>query len=310
MADGFLQLIQEEYVVLDGAFGTILQERGHTPDQLPEEWNIDKPDVIRDIHLQYFVAGAQIVTSNTFGASPLKLGMRGKEGLTGEANRSGVRLAREALSAFRDMQDIPPQHRRERRFVAGSLGPCGKMLGMEVEPAVVERSVLAQGEVLAETGADLLMVETMMDLNEAELYTKTLKNHFDLPLIASMVFNRSRDGSYRTLYGDKVDDSVHRLVDAGADVVGTNCGLMSQYIEVIAQMRTMTDVPLVLYPNAGIPKLEGDSTIFEVQSEELIGDLGPSMQAGASILGGCCGTTPEYIGMLSERINDPVMQHV
>ena len=146
------------------------------------------------------------------------------------------------------------------------------------------------------------MVETMMDLNEAELYTKTLKDHFDLPLIASMVFNRSRDGSYRTLYGDRVDDAVRRLVDAGADVVGTNCGLLGQYIEVIAEMRTMTDVPLVLYPNAGIPKLEGDSTIFEVQSEELIGDLGRSIQAGASILGGCCGTTPEYIGMLSERI--------
>jgi 5-methyltetrahydrofolate--homocysteine methyltransferase len=302
MADGFLQLIEEEYVVLDGAFGTILQERGHTPDQLPEEWNIDKPDVIRDIHLQYFMAGAQIVTTNTFGASPLKLGMRGKEGLTGEANRLGVQLAREALNTFRDMQEIPLQHRQEKRFIAGSLGPCGKMLGMELEPAVVEKSVLAQGEVLAETGADLFMVETMMDLNEAELLTKTLKKHIDLPLMASMVFNRTRDGSYRTLYGNRVDDSVRRLVDAGADVVGTNCGLIDQYIEVIAQMRTFTDVPLVLYPNAGIPKLKGDKTIFEVHSEELIGDLERSLQAGASILGGCCGTTPEYIVMLSERI--------
>ena len=302
MASEFLQLIEEEYVVLDGAFGTILQERGHTPDQLPEEWNTTRPDVIRDIHLQYFIAGAQIVTTNTFGASPLKLGMRGKEGLTEEANRRGVQLIREALHAFRNKQDIPIDCREEKRFIAGSLGPCGKMLGMELRPEAARESVLAQGEVLADEGVDLFMVETMMDLNEAELLTKTLKRSFNTPLIASMVFNRTRDGSYRTLYGNTVADSVRRLVDAGADAVGTNCGLIGQYIEVMAQMRDLTDVPLVLYPNAGIPKLEGDKTIFEVSSEELIEYLDAAVQAGASILGGCCGTTPEYIGMLSERI--------
>ncbi len=302
MTDKFLQLIKEEYVVLDGAFGTMLQERGYTPDQLPEEWNTARPDVIRDIHLQYFIAGAQIVTTNTLGASPLKLGMRGKEGLTEEANRSGVQLVREALHAFRNKQDIPIECREERRFIAGSLGPCGKMVGMELGPEAARESVLAQGEVLADEGVDLFMVETMMDLNEAELFTNTLKRSFHTPLIASMVFNRTRDGSYRTLYGNTVADSVRRLVDAGADAVGTNCGLIGQYIEVIAQMRDLTDVPLVLYPNAGIPKLKGDKTIFEVTSEELIQDLDAALLAGASIIGGCCGTTPEYIRTLSERI--------
>ena len=302
MADDFLQLIEKEYVVLDGAFGTMLQERGYTPDQLPEEWNVDRPDVIRDIHLAYFVAGAQIVTTNTFGASPLKLGMRGKEGLTEEANRRGVRLVREARDTFRNMEDIPAESREEMSFIAGSVGPCGKMLGMELEPAVLEKSVLAQGEVLADEGVDLFMVETMMDLNEAELVTKTLKRTFREPLIASMVFNRAGDGSYRTLYGNTVADSVRRLVDAGADAVGTNCGLIDQYIEIIAQMRDLTDVPLVLYPNAGIPRLKGDKTIFEVRSEELIEGLDAALEAGASILGGCCGTTPDYIAMLSERI--------
>lgn len=302
MVGDFLKLIEEECVVLDGAFGTILQERGHTPDQLPEEWNTLKPDVIRDIHLQYFAAGAQIVTTNTFGASPLKLGMRGKEGLTVEANRRGVQLVREALIAFRSMDDISEACREEKRFIAGSLGPCGKMLGMELEADVVEESVLAQGKVLADEGADLFMVETMMDLNEAELVTKTLKRSFSLPIITSMVFNRTKDGSYRTLYGDTVADSVHRLVDAGADAVGSNCGLSGQYIEVIAQMRTLTDIPLVLYPNAGIPRLKGDKTVFEVTAEEMIKDVDTALQAGASILGGCCGTTPEYIRLLAQRI--------
>lgn len=302
MANEFIELIQGEYVVLDGAFGTILQARGHTPDQLPEEWNITRPEVVRDIHLQYFDAGAQIVTTNTFGASPLKLGMRGKEKLTEEANRRGVQLVREALHAFRNMEGIPPEVRKDRRFIAGSFGPCGKMLGMELRPDVIEKSVLAQGEVLADEGVDLFMVETMMDLSEAELVVKTLKSSFPVPLIASMVFNRTKEGSYRTLFGDTVADAVHRLVAAGADAVGTNCGLIGQYIEVIGEMRALTDIPLVLYPNAGIPKLKGDKTIFEVTSEELIRELDAALHAGASIIGGCCGTTPEYIRLLSERI--------
>jgi 5-methyltetrahydrofolate--homocysteine methyltransferase len=117
-----------------------------------------------------------------------------------------------------------------------------------------------------------------------------------------MVFNRAGDGSYRTLYGNTVADSVHRLVDAGADAVGTNCGLIDQYIEVVSQMRALTELPLVLYPNAGIPKLVGNRTVFEVSPKELIDELKASLEAGASILGGCCGTTPEYIEMLSDRI--------
>jgi 5-methyltetrahydrofolate--homocysteine methyltransferase len=302
MISDILTLIHEEYVVLDGAFGTILQERGHTPDQLPEEWNIVKPEVVRDIHLQYFVAGAQIVTTNTFGASPLKLGMRGKEGLTDEVNRLGVRLVREALDTFRKMESVPADSRREARFIAGSVGPCGKMLGMELGSDEVGQSTLAQGRILADEGVDLFMVETMMDLSEAELMVQTLKHDFPIPVIASMVFNRTKDGSYRTLFGNSVKDAVQRLAQVGADAIGTNCGLMDQYIDVIGQMRELTDIPLVLYPNAGIPKLKGGRTYFEVTTGELIRSLDAAIQAGASIIGGCCGTTPEYIHLLTERI--------
>ena len=302
MISDILTLIQEEYVVLDGAFGTMLQERGHTPDQLPEEWNISKPEVVQDIHLQYFVAGAQIVTTNTFGASPLKLGMRGKEGLTEEVNRLGVTHVRKALDTFRNMESVPADSQREARFIAGSVGPCGKMLGMEHGPDEVGQSILAQGRVLADEGIDLFIVETMMDLSEAELVVQTLKHEFSIPVIASLVFNRTKDGSYRTLFGNSVTDTVQRLVQAGADVMGTNCGLMDQYIDVIGQMRAHTDAPLVLYPNAGIPELKDGKTFFKVTSGELIRSLDAAMQAGASIIGGCCGTTPEYIHLLSERI--------
>jgi 5-methyltetrahydrofolate--homocysteine methyltransferase len=297
----FVRKIEEEFVVLDGAFGTLLQERGHTPDQLPEEWNILRPDVVRDIYLEYLVAGAQIITTNTFGASPLKLGMRGKEHLTEEANRRGVQLVREALEMYRADVGVPARIAAEYRFIAGSVGPCGKMLGMDLDEDDARRSIAAQAAVLAAEGVDLFMVETMMDLNEAELVVRTLKAEVDKPVVASMVFNRTKN-DFRTLFGNTVEESVLRLSEAGADSVGTNCGLIEDYIPVIRQMRALTDNPLVLYPNAGLPKLKGGATVFETTPEELLNSLDASIDAGASILGGCCGTTPEYIRLLSDHI--------
>jgi 5-methyltetrahydrofolate--homocysteine methyltransferase len=302
MENGVLRLISEEFVVLDGAFGTLLQERGYTPDQLPEEWNVVKPESVRDIHLEYFKVGAQIVTTNTFGASPLKLGMRDMESFTVEANRRGVQLVREALEMFRAMDDFPPEERNEARYIGGSIGPCGKLIGLELSHDEVKGSVLAQAEALEKENVDLFLVETMMDLSEAELIVRTLKGEMDRPVVVSMVFNRTKDGSYKTLFGNSVDDSVRCLVDAGADAVGTNCGLLEDYVHVIAQMRKHTKLPLVLYPNAGIPKLKAGVTQFEITPDEMMQYLGASVEAGASIIGGCCGTTPEYIGMLAKEI--------
>jgi 5-methyltetrahydrofolate--homocysteine methyltransferase len=298
----FLTLSREEYVVLDGAFGTLLQERGLTPESLPEEWNILHPEVVRDIHLQYLLAGAQVLTTNTFGASPIKLGLRGKEHLTEEVNRRGVRLVREAIESFRSMDDVPSADRGEYRFVAGSVGPCGKLLSMELQPEELMHSIALQAQVLDGEGIDLFIVETMMDLNEAELTARTLKKETARPVLVSMVFNRTKNGSFRTLFGDTVEDTVARLTAAGADAVGTNCGLIQDYLEVIRQMRELTDMPLVLYPNAGIPTLIHGETRFNVSPGEMIESLEQSMQAGASILGGCCGTTPEYVELLARQL--------
>jgi 5-methyltetrahydrofolate--homocysteine methyltransferase len=303
MDGDFLKLVREECVVLDGAFGTLLQERGLTPDRLPEEWNLLHPDVVRDIHLEYLIAGAQIITTNTFGASPLKLGLRGRENLTDEANRAGVRLVREAIDRFRSTDDVPVVERDEYRFIAASVGPCGKLLSMELQPEDLEHSIITQANALVQEGIDLFIVETMMDLNEAELTVRTLKEQLKKPVLVSMVFNRIKDGSFRTLFGDRVGDAVERLGAAGADGVGTNCGLIEDYLDVIKEMRELTDIPLVLYPNAGIPKLKDGETHFDVTADEMIESLEASIQAGATILGGCCGTTPDYIGLLSRRLS-------
>jgi len=302
MKDDFIKLIEHEYCILDGGFGTILQERGLTPDDLPEEWNIKRPDVIRDIHLEYFIAGAQVVTTNTFGGSPLKLGMKGKQQLLEEVNRQAVELAKEALGLFRGITDIPEDERVEQRFIAGSIGPSGKILGMEISKDDARISSLAQGRVLADAGVDLFIVETMMDLNEAQIDVQTLKGEFGLPVIVSLVFNRVKQGGFKTLFGNEVSESVERLLEAGADVIGTNCGLIEDYVEVIGEMRSYTDRPLVMYPNAGLPKLIDGKTIFEQSPEYMIGFLNRSIRAGATIIGGCCGTTPAYIRLIAHRI--------
>ena len=297
MEHTFIELIRSEYCVLDGGMGTVLQEKGLTNQELTEEWNITHPDRVREVHLDYLRAGAQVLTTNTFGGSPLKLGMRDRAHQAEELNRAGAGVAREALRLYRESTgDAGP------RFVAGSVGPSGKLLGMEVRPEEAAGSFRRQGEVLAEAGVDLFIVETMMDLNEAALAVRTLKRVAGMPVVASMVFGKTKKGEFRTLFGNGVPDSVSELVDAGADAVGVNCGLVGEYVQVVSRMREHTDLPLVLYPNAGVPRVRKGETYYEVTAEDLISHLDSELEAGATMLGGCCGTTPEYIRLLAGRL--------
>jgi 5-methyltetrahydrofolate--homocysteine methyltransferase len=157
--------------------------------------------------------------------------------------------------------------------------------------------------VLAQNGVDLFIVETMMDLNEASVALEALKKETDLPVFVSLVFNRTKRGDFRTLFGNAVDDSVKRLLDGGADAVGTNCGLIGEYVDVVAEMRALTDGPVMLYPNAGLPKLVNGVTTFDQSAGFLASFIDRSIEAGATILGGCCGTTPEYTRLLAEKID-------
>ena len=297
-----LNLISGEYVVLDGAFGTQLQERGLKAGEIPEEWNIKMPEVVRDIHLSYYRAGAQVVSSNTFGASPLKLQMKNRENDSEELNRRGIEIVREALDIFLAGARDGTAGEKDIRFVAGSVGPSGRVLGMDVTPDEVDRCFGFQADVMARAGADLFMVETMMDLGEAAIAVKALKRETGLPVFASLVFNKTKKGEYRTLFGNSTFEAASRLLESGADAVGANCGLLEEYIGVIAEMRSVSSAPLVLYPNAGLPRLLNGETVFDVSAQDLIRGLDDSLEAGASIVGGCCGTTPEYIGLLASRI--------
>jgi 5-methyltetrahydrofolate--homocysteine methyltransferase len=298
MDNEFLKLISEEYTVLDGALGTLLHEKGLSSAELPEEWNISHPEILKNIHLDYFMAGAQIIETNTFGASSLKLEAKEKQGLLKELNKHGVQMAHSALKEFCEINKVPEDH----RYVSGSVGPTGKIFGMEVDGLKVENNYLEQGAILAEAGVDLFTVETMIDLREAEVAVRALKKETKLPVLVSTVFNRTKKGEFRTLFGDTVKDTVVRLTEAGADGVGTNCGLVEEYIDVIYEMRSLTDIPLLLYPNAGLPKLKGGATVFEQTPLQLIAYLDESVKVGATVIGGCCGTTPEYIKLISGKI--------
>lgn len=298
MNNKVLKLISEEYTILDGGLGTLLHERGLSSVELPEEWNISHPDVLRGIHLDYLISGAQVIETNTFGASFLKLEVNGKQGLVKELNERGAALAFDALKTFRGFEE----EQDDRRFISGSVGPTGKIYDMEVTREKVEKSYAEQSVILADAGVDLFTVETMLDLREAEIAVKALKRETGLPVLASVVFNKTKKGEARTLFGNTVRETVVKLFEAGADAVGTNCGLIEEYIEVIREMRSLTDKPLMLYPNAGLPKLKNGKTVFDQTPEYLITFLEESIEAGATIIGGCCGTTPGYIRLVSERI--------
>jgi 5-methyltetrahydrofolate--homocysteine methyltransferase len=290
VASTLLSLIEKELVVLDGGMGTLLQGMGLAQDELPEEWNVRRPEAVTAIHEQYLAAGAQIIETNTFGASPLKLGVKGKERLVEELNRRGVECARLAVE------------RTAAGFIGGSVGPSGKILDMDVAPGELDRSYAAQAGALARAGVDLLLVETMIDLREAVCAVGALKRETGLPVFASLVFAKNKKGELRTLFGNAPAESALRLLEAGAAAVGANCGLVGDYLAAVGEMRGVTSGPISLYPNAGPPVLREGRTCFEQSPADLAGFLDAEIAAGATILGGCCGTTPEYIRLISCKI--------
>ncbi len=298
MKKSILDLVKEEFITLDGGMGTLLQEKGLTSSQIPEEWNREHPDIVKEIHLDYLRAGAQIIETNTFGASRLKLQANGKEHLLKDLNSTGVRNAIDALETFRSESN----DQKDWRYIAASIGPSGKIVEMDLSSESAEKNYAEQGSILADAGVDLFMVETMLDIREAELAVKTLKEQIGIPVFASAVFNKTKKGEYRTLFGNSISDAVTRLIDAGASALGVNCGLIEEYIEVIRVMRDLTPYPLILYPNAGLPVLKDGKTVFNQSSDYLISFFDRSIEAGATIIGGCCGTTPGYIRLIAQRI--------
>ena len=284
-----------EVLVFDGGYGTMLFAAGLANGACPELWNDTHPDVVRGIHRAYFEAGSQIVETNTFGGSRLKLNEYGLGDRTVELNVKGVQLARSAA---------PPEG-----YVAGSIGPTSRLpldyaLDEGVSDEEYEAAFREQAQALAEGGVDLFAVETMMFPQEAAAAVRACKAVADLPVMATMFFQyeelHDRD---RTLWGDAPAEVAKHLLAAGADIVGMNCGRgPDRAIVIIREMRAVTEAPLVAYPNAGLPITTGDTVTYELGPEAMAREYPALLDAGCNIVGACCGSNPEHIRRIAEVV--------
>jgi 5-methyltetrahydrofolate--homocysteine methyltransferase len=285
-----------ETLVFDGGYGTMLFAAGLLNGACPELWNDSHADVVAGIHQGYFDAGSDIVETNTFGGTRLKLDEYKIGDRTRELNVKGARLARGVAPAG--------------RWVAGSIGPTSRLpldyaLDNGVTDEEYEATFREQAEALAEGGVDLFAVETMMFPQEATAAIRACKAVAPaLPVMATMFFQYEEGNDRdRTMWGESPGDVAKSLLEAGADVVGMNCGRgPDRAIVIIREMRAVTDAPLIAYPNAGLPVTTGDSVTYELGPEAMARDYPALLEAGCNIVGACCGSDPEHIRLISEVV--------
>jgi methionine synthase I (cobalamin-dependent)/5,10-methylenetetrahydrofolate reductase len=277
----------------DGAMGTMLHQRGVGFEQCFDELNLTQPALVADIHREYINAGSQIIQTNTFSANRYKLAKHGLEDRVAEINRAGVELAqRVVLASFKDV------------LIAGDVGPLGVRLAPfgRVQPEQARQAFSEQISALVEAGVDLILIETMSDLFEAQEAIRAAKAVAgDLPVIASMTFTRDD----RTLLGDSPAKIARGLHDAGADLIGANCsGGPNQLLRLLKQMRQAVPEGLFsIMPNAGWPEQTGGRIKYPA-GPEYFGDYALSFwQSGANVIGGCCGTTPEHISVMRHAVD-------
>jgi 5-methyltetrahydrofolate--homocysteine methyltransferase len=286
-----LELARSRTVLLDGAMGTELMARGLPQGVAPESWNIDRPDVVREIHAAYFAAGSDVVSTNSFGGSPVKLAAHGLAERAYELNRAAARLAREAAPAG--------------RYVAGSMGPTGKFLKPQGEHTEEEfaAAYAEQARGLADGGADVLLVETQYDLREALAALRGARSVTALPVFVTMTFNSFPRG-YFTLMGDTVDLVAAELERGGARAIGANCTLNSeQMVGCVRALRPATGLPVIAQANAGQPAVDADGRVIYSQGlEDYLRFVPEMVRAGANFIGGCCGTNPSYIRAMSRVV--------
>lgn len=279
-----LERLSQGTILADGAMGTMLHARGVSFDKCFDELNLANPAAVADIHREYIEAGAQLVITNTFGANRFKLMKHGLAEDVKDINRAGVELARRAVAAsFKDV------------LVAGDIGPLGVRIAPygRVKPEEARAAFAEQVLALTEAGADLIVIETMSDLYEIQEAIKAAKQTSALPVVASVTFTRDD----RTLLGDEPMKVARKLKEAGADVIGVNCsGGPSQLLRILKQMKhAVPDGKFWVKPNAGWPEQVGGRIMYPADPE-YFGDYALAFrEAGASIVGGCCGTTPQHI---------------
>ena len=284
------QLLAHGPVLTDGAWGTEFQARGLEAGECPDHWNLAHPDRVEAVAKAYVDAGSQVILTNTFRANRLALERHGLAEHLRDLNIRGVEISRRAAAG--------------RAHVFASLGPSGKLLMMgEIAETELRTTFLEQAQALAEGGADALIFETMSDLEEAKIGVQAARAT-GLPVIVSMAYDSGKNLD-RTMMGTTPEAAAAGLTDAGADVIGANCGQgIETYAALCQRLHHATTLPIWIKPNAGLPELVEGGARYQTAPEAFTHHAPALLEAGASFLGGCCGTSPAFIRALRQVLNE------
>ena len=279
-------------LVADGAWGTALQARGLEGGESPELWNVEHPELVLEVAASYIEAGSSLIETNTFGGNRYKLEYYGLGDRVSELNKAGVEISRKAAG--------------EENWVIASVGPTGKMTLMgDVTEEDFYQVFKEQTIALAEGGADAIVIETMSALDEAISAVKAAKENTDLEIISTFTYEPTVQGEFRTMMGVSPAEAAVAAVNAGADIVGANCGKgyegMKQIIEEIRAV--LPDVPIIIQANAGLPELIDGVSVFPATPDEMAGQNSLWIKAGVNIIGGCCGTTDKHIRAIRNAVD-------
>ena len=286
------RLARGQVLLSDGAMGTLLLQRGLKPGQAPEALNLDRPELLAEIAAAYAAAGSDLVHTNSFGGSPLKLAAHGLQAQAEAINRAAAQAAVQGAAG--------------RAIVSGSIGPCGQLLQPygDADPEQVKAGFLLQARALLAGGCQALTIETMSDVTEAVLAVQAARQAGPLaPILATMTFDPTPRGWF-TIMGQDIPTVAASLQEAGADVVGANCGQgPAGLLEIAREFAAACQLPLMIQANAGLPELRDGQVVYPATPADMAAYLPALVDAGVRIVGGCCGTTTEHIAAMRRALD-------
>ena len=288
----FLERLNDEVLVCDGAMGTMLMKEGMPDGVCPEMWGIENAKILTQIHKAYIDAGSDIITTNTFGANAIKLKKFNLEDKSYQINQEAAELAKDVAG--------------DKAYLFGDMGPTGgylKPVG-DIEPDYLLSIYADQAKALEAGGVDAIILETFSDMEELKRAMMAVKENTKLPLIASMTFNKLESKGFRTTSGISIPQFVDDSLLSGSDVIGANCTLTaSDIVGVVSEIRALGTAFIIVQANAGMPKLDGEKVIYDESPEAFKEEIPKLVAAGANIIGGCCGTTPEHIQAIRQTLS-------